>query len=247
TDGVLDLDLIAQVVPGAQDPQNSVVTVRGIEILTVEDEPDPNQAPTISADPSSVTVTAGESESVTISASDPDGGPVQLSITDGPAFAGLVGNELVLSPGAGDVGDHEVTVQASDGELTATVVVDVTVQAATEPPEGSTVGDFDGDGDTDIAVFRRTSGRWYIEGTPGSVQWGVANDIPVAADYDGDGDTDMAVFRPSTGRWYVNGIAGSIQWGSGGTDIPVPGDYDGDGSADIAVFRTTSGRWYIDG
>src|SRR5690606_21997582 len=126
TDGVLDLDVVAQ---------TNVAAIRGIEITPLP-APDPNQAPTISADPSSVTVTAGESESVTISASDPDGDPVQLSITGGPAFAGLVGNELVLSPGAGDVGDHEVTVQASDGELTAAVVVDVTVEAAPEnnPP-----------------------------------------------------------------------------------------------------------------
>src|SRR5690606_3677961 len=202
TDGVLDLDVVAQ---------TNVAAIRGIEITPLP-APDPNQAPTISADPSSVTVTAGESESVTISASDPDGDPVQLSITGGPAFAGLVGHELVLSPGAGDVGDHEVTVQASDGELTATMVVDVTDRAATEPPEGSTDGGLDGARDTGIAVSRRPARRRHIEGPPGSGRWGVANDIPVAADYDGDGDTDMAVFRPSTGRWYVNGIAGSIQW-----------------------------------
>ncbi len=67
------------------------------------------------------------------------------------------------------------------------------------------VGDFDGDGKHDIALYRRSDHNWYIlkTGFGFFVQtWGEAGDIPVPADYDGDGKTDLAVFRPSTGQWF---------------------------------------------
>jgi len=52
------------------------------------------------------------------------------------------------------------------------------------------VADFDGDGDTDVSVYRPSNGRWYIEGM-GNFKWGLAGDLPVPGDYDGDGTTDM--------------------------------------------------------
>ncbi|MCP4221345.1 MAG: hypothetical protein GY765_42360 [bacterium] len=104
--------------------------------------------------------------------------------------------------------------------------------------------DFNGDGASDIAIYRPAIGRWCVRGTP-SLAWGVAGDIPVPGDYDGDGTTDFAVFRPSTGRWCIMGQP-SIAWGTA-TDIPVPGDYNGDGVTDIAIYRPSNGRWCIMG
>jgi hypothetical protein len=106
------------------------------------------------------------------------------------------------------------------------------------------VHDYNGDGRSDPAVWRPSTGVWWLRGI-GSVQWGRPGDVPVPADYNGDGQADLAVWRPSTGVWWLRGI-GSVQWGRSG-DRPVLGDYDGDGRVDLAVWRPATGVWWIRG
>jgi hypothetical protein len=124
------------------------------------------------------------------------------------------------------------------------------------PPARTVKDDFDGDGKTDLSVWRGLQGNWLIRlsqsGLLASELWGASydpfNDIPVPGDYDGDGRYDLAVWRPTTGTWYVVNSATSARtiklWGILG-DIPVPGDYDGDGKTDFAVWRGQEGGWYI--
>jgi hypothetical protein len=113
------------------------------------------------------------------------------------------------------------------------------------------VADFDGDGKTDISVWRPDTGVWYAatssNGSFFATQFGIATDIPAPGDYDGDGKTDEAVFRPSEGNWYILTKANTFttrQFGILG-DIPAAADYNGDGKTDIAVFRPSDGVWYI--
>ncbi|MEJ5913416.1 hypothetical protein [Pseudokineococcus sp. 1T1Z-3] len=104
--------------------------------------------------------------------------------------------------------------------------------------------DYDGDGRADVAVYRPSTGDWYVKGRP-PVRHGARGDVPVVADYTGDGRADMAVFRPSTGEWLVRGRP-TVRYGARG-DVPVQADYDGDGRADVAMFRPSTGEWLVRG
>ena len=104
----------------------------------------------------------------------------------------------------------------------------------------------------DLAVWRPTTGYWYVLGGTGSqatsFQWGGSGDTTVPGDYDGDGKTDFSVFRPGNGTWYVTRSSDNSNFaytfGQTG-DIVAPADYDGDGKTDVAVYRPSTGNWYI--
>jgi FG-GAP repeat/FG-GAP-like repeat len=112
--------------------------------------------------------------------------------------------------------------------------------------------DFDGDGKSDISIFRPSNGQWWyqqsFDNNVRALTFGSSTDKPVPTDYDGDGKTDIAVYRPSTGEWFVlrssNSTFFSVPFGIS-TDKPAPGDFDGDGLSDIAIYRPSEGTWYI--
>ena len=116
-------------------------------------------------------------------------------------------------------------------------------------PTRRVVADFDGDGRTDVSVYRPTDGTWYLLRSQAgftAAQFGISTDRITPGDYDGDGKTDLSVYRD--GDWYTinssNSTFSAVHFGIA-TDKPVQNDYDGDGKTDLAVYRPAEGTWYL--
>jgi hypothetical protein len=113
----------------------------------------------------------------------------------------------------------------------------------------SIAGDFNGDGVTNIGIFRK--GTWFFD-MDGNGRWGEEDvridgagqegDLPVVGDFNGDGIDDLGIFR--AGRWHLdtNGNreleAQDAVFSMGGAgDLPVVGDFNGDGIDEPALYR----------
>jgi hypothetical protein len=78
-------------------------------------------------------------------------------------------------------------------------------------------GDMDGNGVTDIGVWRPATGQWFFD-IDSSGSW---------SDCLANGGTDLCL----------------TQFGAP-TDVPVTGDWNGDGIAEVGVYR--QGQWFLD-
>ena len=111
------------------------------------------------------------------------------------------------------------------------------------------VGDWDGDGDDTVGVFR--DGTFTIADAnsgkrqrPRTFAFGRPGDVPVVGDWNADGRDTVGVFRDGT--WFLaksnrtDTDVVEVRLGAAG-DIPLVGDWDGDQRDTFGVFR--DGVW----
>ncbi|HEY3305987.1 MAG TPA: fibronectin type III domain-containing protein [Candidatus Binatia bacterium] len=105
------------------------------------------------------------------------------------------------------------------------------------PGDIPVVGDWNGEGQTKIGIFRPSTGEWLLDsGDAGETKdcaddciiFGAPGDLPVVGDWDGGGADKIGVFRPSTGEWLLD-LNGNGNWDGCGLDLCLgpfgaPGD-----------------------
>lgn len=159
------------------------------------------------------------------------------------------GTFRAVLPYSGSPGSVTATATDADGNTSEFSLAIVAVPGEM-PSINFAPFDFDGDGKTDVSIFRPGNAEWWYlrssDGGNSAFQFGAVSDVIVPADYTGDGKADVALYRD--GSWFVLRSSDfsfySFPFGTP-TDVPMPADFDGDDRADAAVFRPSSGEWYI--
>lgn len=113
--------------------------------------------------------------------------------------------------------------------------------------------DFDGDGKTDYAVWRREAlSTFYVlqssNNTIYTDQLGLIGDDPTPGDFNGDGKADVAVYRndataATQSFWFYRPTPGAamVMLTLNAEGNRAEGDYDGDGKVDPAIFSAGAG------
>jgi VCBS repeat-containing protein len=217
--------------------------------------------------------------------SDPDQDALTAELITGPAHGGVTLNSngsFVYTPAAAFHGQDAFTYQASDGEMVSTpATVTITVQPINDAPQivsgkplfagdiiGKSVrsahevvaGDFDRDGDLDVASadFKNGEVRWFQNDGGRFTSFVLDDDLPGAypvgvGDVNGDGYDDIlaAGYDADTFVWYRNDGGGAftrfvIDDASDGAHSIVTADVDGDGDTDLVTSSQDANliAWY---
>ncbi len=116
-------------------------------------------------------------------------------------------------------------------------------------------GDWNGDGSTQIGVFRPSDLTWRLDvdrnGKADAAfrfEGMKAGDIPLVGDWDGNGTATPGYFRPEDASWHLRNSNSTgaedlpvLHFGMP-TDVPVVGDWDGNGRDTIGIYRPENGE-----
>src|SRR5207248_2058350 len=88
-------------------------------------------------------------------------------------------------------------------------------------------GDYDAVGHAELAVFRPSTGQWFVMGPTGGRLLGTfgaknLTDLPVPGDYDGTWRTEMAACRPGPWRLAPDPPGGAARNGPGRPGVSTP-------------------------
>ena len=121
------------------------------------------------------------------------------------------------------------------------------------------VGDWNGDGHEDLAVYDQGDWTLHIASDAGTttmyqpfatIAFGGVGDLPLVGDWDGDGVDTIGVFRPSDATFLLrnSNTAGNpdlvVNFGFPGA-IPLVGDWDGDGDTTIGIVDPASATFLL--
>ena len=242
-----------------------------------------NTAPTIT---SATTASASENVSTTtpvytVAATDPDANTTLAYSISGGADASLFNintstgavtfkaspnYEAPADSGANNV--YDIVVQASDGSLSSSKSVSITVTDVVESALSLAAGgkDFNADGRSDVLLQNGVDGACYVweldglalkAGGAGFVGWTPGKDWQAKAtgDFNGDGKSDILLQNAVDGACYVweqdgltlkAGGAGFVGWTPGANwQAKATGDFNGDGKSDILLQNTVDGACYV--
>ena len=130
---------------------------------------------------------------------------------------------------------------------------------AAEEDDIPVAGDWDGDGDDSVGVFRKTIGTFLMRNSNSSgdadanAAFYQSTDVPLAGNWDGDADDTTGVFRPSNNTFYLRNTNNpttdiTVAYGAAQApynDIPLVGDWDGDGDDTIGVYRRQTATFLL--
>jgi protocatechuate 3,4-dioxygenase beta subunit len=137
--------------------------------------------------------------------------------------------------------------RTADGPLRADVIDHVFQYGSAD--DVPVTGDFNGDGVTNIGLYR--AGTWYLD-LDGNGRWssddvyvenfGSAGDLPVVGDFDGDGVDQLGIYSNGTWRLDTNDNrklddGDEVRHLGTAGDKPIVGDFNGDGIDEIGVYR----------
>ena len=123
------------------------------------------------------------------------------------------------------------------------------VAAAVSSTTSPLIGDFDGEGHSDIAIYDASRARALLDATADgrldgiTRPLGLSTDVPFMGDWDGDGVETLALYRKSANQViYTNSnkdttyVVRSVNAVGAGGGIPIRGDWNGNGKDGFAIY-----------